>query len=161
MATHRGNDTGQGRRRQQQKQVTRHNRAEHHAQPVNGQEDEDSQCETHDEDAEGIVRGSLMQPIVAQPFYDIPPSNAPVYHTVLPQYEPYVLFFENRGVLAGSEYTRLTESSTLCNLYGNQGIQAKDHSAALASHTKGPVTTHHSSWLALSKITATCSRTGG
>ncbi|KAL3234678.1 hypothetical protein MRX96_003327 [Rhipicephalus microplus] len=105
MANQQGHATDQGRRRQQRQQVTRHNRAEHNAQPANCQEDEGVQRETSDEDADGLVRGPLMRPMAAQPLFYIPPSNAPVYLSML------------------------------------SSVEAKDHSAALASHTKGPVTT--------------------
>ncbi|KAH7982613.1 uncharacterized protein LOC119375581 [Rhipicephalus sanguineus] len=116
-----GSTTGQGRRRQQRQQPRQHQRAEHHAQPANGQEDEATQRGIHDEVPVGLVTGPFVAPIVAQPLFYIPPSNAPVYHPVVLQYEPYVPFVEDRGVVAGPEYVRLLEASMLWNLYGEQG----------------------------------------
>ncbi|KAL3234679.1 hypothetical protein MRX96_003328 [Rhipicephalus microplus] len=119
MATQQGYTTDQGRRRQERPQASRHDYAEHNAQPANGQEDENSQSEIHDEDAEGLVRGPLMWPIVAQPFFYIPPTNAAVYHYVVPPYDPYVPVVQDHGGLAAPEYIQLVQSSTLWNLHGN------------------------------------------
>ncbi|KAL1422659.1 hypothetical protein MTO96_003837 [Rhipicephalus appendiculatus] len=116
-----GNTTGQGRRRQQRQQSRQQQRAEYQAQPANGQEDEANQRGIHDEVPVGLVTGQFMGPIVAQPLFYIPPTNAQVYHPVLLQYEPYVPVVEDRGAVAGPEYVRLLEASMLWNLYGEQG----------------------------------------
>ncbi|KAH8039267.1 hypothetical protein HPB51_005513 [Rhipicephalus microplus] len=125
MATQQGYTTDQGRSHQERQQASRHNRAEHNAQPANGQEDEGSQCDIHDEDAEGLVRGPLMRPIVAQPLFYIPPTNAAVYHYVVPRYDPYVPVVQDHGGLAAPEYIQLVQSSTPWNLYGYQSFFAR------------------------------------
>ncbi|KAL3234677.1 hypothetical protein MRX96_003326 [Rhipicephalus microplus] len=101
-------------------QLIQIHRAESHAQPANGQEDECSQCGTHDEHPVELVKAPLTQPIVAQLLFYIPPSNAAVYHPVLPQYEPFVPVVQDHGGFAGPEYIHLVEYSTLWNPYGNQ-----------------------------------------
>ncbi|KAL3234676.1 hypothetical protein MRX96_003325 [Rhipicephalus microplus] len=118
-----GGYTGQVRHRQLlRQQLTQLHAAESHAQPANGQEDECSQCGTHDEHPVEHVTGPLTRPIMSQPLFYIPPLNAAVYHPVLPRYEPlFVPVVQNHGGFAGPEYIQLMESSTLWNLYGNQG----------------------------------------
>ncbi|KAL3234675.1 hypothetical protein MRX96_003324 [Rhipicephalus microplus] len=106
---------------QLRQQLTKLHRAESHAQPADGQEDEGSQCGTHDEHPVEHVTGLLTWPIVAQPLFYVSPSNAAVNHPVLPQYEPFVPVVQDHGGFAGPEYIQLVEFMTLWNLYGNQG----------------------------------------
>ncbi|KAH8039266.1 hypothetical protein HPB51_005512 [Rhipicephalus microplus] len=155
-----GDSTGQVRHHQLlHQQLTQLHRAESHAQAANGQEDEGSQCGTHDEHPVEHVTGLLTRPIVAQPLFYVSPSNAAVNHPVLPQYEPFLPVAQDHDGVAGQNIVT-SLSPRRCGTSTVTKVEAKD-SAALASRTKGPVRKHRSTMSALRKITATCTRTLG
>ncbi|XP_054919606.1 uncharacterized protein [Dermacentor andersoni] len=115
-----GTTTGQGRRRQQRQQPRQNQRAEHRAQPVNGHENEAGDGGIHNDVPVGLVPGSVMGPVVASSFLYLPPPYAAVYPPVLLQFEPYVPFVENQGLVPGQEYARLLEASMLWGLHADQ-----------------------------------------
>ncbi|KAL3234685.1 hypothetical protein MRX96_003334 [Rhipicephalus microplus] len=131
MANQLGSNTDQYRRHQERLQSTQHHRAEHYVQLANDREDENSQRGTYDEHPVGLVTGPLMWPIMAQPFFYVPPSNAAVYRPVLPQYDPYVPVVQDQ-VGSWCQNTFDSWSRRHCGTSTGIEVEAKDHSVELA-----------------------------
>ncbi|KAH6947296.1 hypothetical protein HPB50_018204 [Hyalomma asiaticum] len=112
--------TGPGRCLQQLQQSRQEQRAEHHSQAADGQEDQNGQGGIYDVPV-GLVMGPFVGPFVAQPILYFPDPPEAYYHPVMLQHEPYISYVEHGAVVAGPEYVQLLEGSMLWSLYGQEG----------------------------------------